>query len=156
MGEPASTSVPSLDADEIACLATIARHFIPADDTHGLPAADDAAIIADIVTSLHRDRDELRRVLSVARSAFESAGGKLTFEQEAEELTRLRSAEPAGFAVFEAVVARAYYRDDRVLTAIGMEPRAPFPRGFDVEPGDWSLLDAVRERGPIYRRVDTD
>ena len=53
--------------------------------------------------------------------------------------------------MFERVVARCYYRDDRVLTAIGVEPRPPFPKGYEVPQGDWSLLDPVRARGPIYR-----
>ena len=56
-------------------------------------------------------------------------------------------------AILELVIAQCYYRDDRVMRAIGMEPRAPFPKGYDVEQGDWSLLDPVRARGKIYRDV---
>jgi hypothetical protein len=41
-----------------------------------------------------------------------------------------------------------------VLEAIGMEARAPFPKGFEVEPGDLSLLDPVRRRGRVYREVE--
>ena len=40
------------------------------------------------------------------------------------------------------------------MASIGMEPRAPFPNGFDVQQGDWSLLDPVRARGKIYRDVN--
>jgi hypothetical protein len=32
-----------------------------------------------------------------------------------------------------------------------MEPRPPFPEGFEVEEGDWSLLDPVRARPKLYR-----
>lgn len=39
------------------------------------------------------------------------------------------------------------------MRSLGMEVRAPFPKGFDVEPGDWSLLDPVRARAPFYRPV---
>ena len=45
----------------------------------------------------------------------------------------------------------AYYRDDRVLLALGLEARAPFPKGHALEQGDWSLLDAVRKRAPFWR-----
>ncbi len=45
----------------------------------------------------------------------------------------------------------AYYRDDRVLLALGLEARAPFPKGYTLEQGDWSLLDAVRHRPPLWR-----
>ena len=33
------------------------------------------------------------------------------------------------------------------------DARPPFPKGFDVEQGDWSLLDPVKRRGTIYRPV---
>jgi hypothetical protein len=33
-----------------------------------------------------------------------------------------------------------------------MEARPPFPQGFSVEQGDWSLLDPVRARAPMWRR----
>ena len=32
-----------------------------------------------------------------------------------------------------------------------LEARAPFPKGYDLEQGDWSLLDAVRQRAPFWR-----
>jgi hypothetical protein len=51
------------------------------------------------------------------------------------------------------VVLLCYYRDDRVMHSLGQEPRAPFPKGHEVEQGDWSLLDPVRARPPIWRKV---
>jgi hypothetical protein len=44
-----------------------------------------------------------------------------------------------------------YYREPRVLVALGLEPRPPHPRGYVLEPGDWTLLEAVQRRGKIYR-----
>jgi hypothetical protein len=52
------------------------------------------------------------------------------------------------------VVLLCYYRDDRVMRSLGQEPRPPFPKGHVVEQGDWSLLDPVRARPPMYRVVD--
>jgi hypothetical protein len=52
------------------------------------------------------------------------------------------------------VAARCYYRDDRVMRAIGMEVRAPYPLGFKVEQGDLSLLEPVRLRGKKYRDAE--
>ena len=54
-----------------------------------------------------------------------------------------------------SLLAQCYYRDDRVLEAIGLEPRAPYPKGYEVENGDWELLEPVKSRGPIYRMVET-
>jgi hypothetical protein len=44
-----------------------------------------------------------------------------------------------------------YYHHERVLPAIGMEARAPFPLGYTPIDGDLSLLEPVYERGPIWR-----
>ena len=52
-----------------------------------------------------------------------------------------------------SLMAHCYYRDDRVLQAIGQEPRAPHPKGYVVEQGDWGLLEPVKQRGKIYRDV---
>jgi hypothetical protein len=41
--------------------------------------------------------------------------------------------------------------DDRVMRSLGMEPRPPFPEGFEMGQGDWSLLDPVRARAKLYR-----
>ena len=51
------------------------------------------------------------------------------------------------------VVLLCYYRDDRVMRSLGQEPRSPFPKGHVVEQGDWSLLDPVKKRAPMWRRV---
>ena len=52
-----------------------------------------------------------------------------------------------------SIILQCYYRDDRVMRSLEMEPRPPFPQGFEVEQGDWSLLDPVKRRGKIYRSV---
>ena len=60
----------------------------------------------------------------------------------------------APLAALVRVVLLCYYRDDRVMRSLGQEARPPFPRGHVVEQGDWSLLDPVRARKPMYRTVD--
>jgi hypothetical protein len=134
-----------------ACLRCLAGHMIPASDDLGMPGADDPDIQAVMVASLNRDAPALRRLLQAVDHA---AGGALCALEPADQaalLARLRRERPEAFGVVEQVVARAYYRDDRVLRAIGMDPRPPFPAGYTVEAGDLSLLDPVRARGPIYR-----
>jgi len=49
------------------------------------------------------------------------------------------------------VAYTTYYVEDRVIAAIGMEPRPPHPQGFAMAPCDTSLLDPVRARGKLYR-----
>ena len=51
------------------------------------------------------------------------------------------------------VILQCYYRDDRVLRSLNLELRPPFPGGYQLEQGDWSLLDPVKTRPPMWRRV---
>lgn len=143
----------TLSTTEQDCLRCMVGHMIPASEKHGLPGADDPAVFADMLASVQRDREALAKLLKAVDTA---AGGRLAdrpFEDQAALLALLRAEDPGMFGVAEAVASRAYYRDDRVLKSIGMEPRPPFPKGYDVPEGDWALLDPVRQRGVIYRDV---
>jgi len=40
-----------------------------------------------------------------------------------------------------------------VMHSLGQEPRPPFPKGHVVEQGDLALLEPVRARPPIWRKV---
>ena len=44
-----------------------------------------------------------------------------------------------------------YYIDPTVLVSLGLDPRPPQPRGYVVEAGDLSSLEAVVRRGQVYR-----
>ena len=59
----------------------------------------------------------------------------------------------AAAATLVRVVLQCYYRDDRVLRSLGLELRAPFPKGYTLEQGDWSLLDPVKARAGTLRRA---
>jgi len=141
-----------LSDSQVSCLASIAGHMIPASAEFGVPAANDPAILQDMLSIIdHRDH---AAVVALLAHVDEAAGGFLCALGTAEQaalLARLRMERPGFFAVIENIVARAYYRDPRVLASIGMEYRPPFPKGYLVEQGDWSLLDPVRQRGRIYR-----
>ena len=65
----------------------------------------------------------------------------------------LRATGGAAVATLARVVLQCYYRDDRVVRSLGLEPRPPFPKGYMLEDGDWSLLDPVRARPPMWRRA---
>ena len=65
----------------------------------------------------------------------------------------LRAKGGEALATLTRVVLQCYYRDDRVVRSLGLEPRPPYPRGHELEQGDWSLLDPVRARPPMWRRT---
>lgn len=127
--------------------------MIPASDAFGVPGADDEAIIGDMVQSIGRDREDLRCALRAVVDAAGGSLGTLDVTDQAALLARLRESRPGGLSAVEAVVSRSYYRDERVLRSIGVERRPPFPGGYPVEQGDWSLLDPVRKRPAMYRDI---
>src|SRR4051794_28122548 len=139
---------------EQEALLCVVGHMIPPSEEFGLPAGDDPKIFADIVKSVGRDLPALQQAL---RMLAELAGSSLPALPAAKRLVLLenfRTRYPDLAGVLEAVTVRCYYRDDRVMASIGMEARPPFPIGFEVHQGDWTLLDPVRERGKIYRDVN--
>ena len=68
-------------------------------------------------------------------------------------LAEFRATGGAAAATLVRVVLQCYYRDDRVLRSLGLELRAPFPKGYVLPDGDWSLLDPVKARGGTLRRA---
>src|SRR5277367_1219727 len=139
---------------ELRDLRRLAALMVPESAEYAVPGADDRVIFADIVRSLGRDRDAVRKALAVLR---EIAGGEfaglVAAKAEAAAMTLLGHESPVVTALGRAVL-QCYYRDDRVMGALGLEPRPPYPQGHVLEPGDWSLLDAVRGRPRMWRDVD--
>ncbi|HVB16582.1 MAG TPA: hypothetical protein VNF04_08625 [Stellaceae bacterium] len=134
-------------------LRAIAGMIIPASDEFRVPGADDPSIQADILATLGRDAGPVCEALDrLARLA----GAKLASLDPARReavAAELRAEGGAAVATLARVVLQCYYRDDRVVRSLGLEPRAPYPKGHEVEDGDWSLLDPVRARPPMWRRV---
>jgi len=141
------------DETELALLRSLAGLMIPEDAESGVPGADDDVIFTRILASVGRDMDEVRRALKVLASMTEPPPARSSCEGLAEAVSKVKKEKPALFGVIESVVARAYYCDPRVLKATGMEPQPPFPAGFLIEESNWSLLDPVRSRGPIWRKA---
>ena len=135
-------------AAEIAALREIAGTMVPADASLGVPAADDPAILADIVKSMGGDLPAVRTALAAIE-----AKGFAAFDRDGREALINEIYKHGGppMLTLGRVVLSAYYRDDRVLLALRQEARAPFPKGYTLEQGDWSLLDAVRKRAPLWR-----
>ena len=141
----------SLTDDEIQTLGDIAGTMVPADDDLGMPAADDPVILADIVTTVGRDLPLVREALADIAVRANGAFAELDRDRRETLINDYAAGGAAPMAVLGRVVLGAYYRDDRVLTALKHEARAPFPQGYTVEQGDWSLLDTVRNRPPFWR-----
>ena len=134
-------------------MRAIAAEIIPASLEFDVPGADDPAIQADIVATLGRDAGLVRKSLDqLARLAGRPLASLDPGRREAVAM-ELRATGGAAVATLICVVLQCYYRDDRVVRSLGLEPRPPHPKGHVLEDGDWSLLDPVRARAPTWRRA---
>jgi hypothetical protein len=134
-------------------LRTVAGMIVPASDEYKVPGADDAAIQADILATLGRDT---KLVAAALDHLADLAGGPLAeLDSDRRDAVALvfRKHGGAPAATLVRVVLQCYYRDDRVLRSLGLELRAPFPKGHVLPDGDWSLLDPVKVRGGSLRRA---
>jgi hypothetical protein len=146
----AENALSSLQRDD---LRVVAAMIIPASEQFGVPGADDAAIQADILATLGRDAELVREALDhLARLAGMPLANLDETGREA-VARQFRASGGAVAATLTRVVLQCYYRDDRVLRSLGLELRPPFPKGYGLEQGDWSLLDPVKARPSMWRRA---
>ena len=134
-------------------LRAIAAMMIPESAEYTVPGADDPMIQADILATLGRDTAPVREALDhIARLAGKPLA-ELDPQRRKTIAAEFRATGGPAAATLVRVVLQCYYRDDRVLRSLGLELRAPFPKGYTLEQGDWSLLDPVKARPSMWRRV---
>jgi hypothetical protein len=142
-----------LTAAQRADLRTVAAMIVPESSEYKVPGADDPAIQADMLATLGRD---MALVVQALDHLANLAGRPLAELDDARRdavAQAFRASGGAAAATLVRVVLQCYYRDDRVLRSLGLELRAPFPKGHVLPDGDWSLLDPVKARGGELRRA---
>jgi hypothetical protein len=119
-----------------------------------MPGANSPQILQDILHTSERQSLELCEYVEAVSKEVAGCGFQdLDTVQMRELANYLANSNVQEVQGFEGLVVQCYYRDDRVLAALGMEARAPFPQGYEVAAGDWELLDTVKRRPPFYRAV---
>jgi hypothetical protein len=146
----AENSLTQAQRDDLRATAAL---IIPASAEFDVPGADDPAIQHDIITTLGRDSGAVREALDLL--AHLSGQPLATLDPARWEAIAMELRATGGEAVvtLTRVVLQCYYRDDRVVRSLGLEVRPPYPKGHVLEDGDWSLLDPVRARPPMWRRA---
>lgn len=134
-------------------LRIVAAMMIPQSAEYRVPGADDPRVQADILATLGRDTKPVAAALDhLARLA----GGPLARLDPARRdavAMQFRASGGVPAATLVRVVLQCYYRDDRVVRSLGLELRPPFPKGYTLEEGDWSLLEPVKARPSMWRQV---
>ena len=141
----------TLPPDRQRALRCLAETMIPASEEFGVPSAGDDAIFADILRSFGRDAAHVTAVLETLERLSGGSFAELDPARREAVAAKLRETGGAALTYLSRIILQCYYRDDRVMRSLGMEVRPPFPKGFEVPQGDWSLLDPVRRRPKLYR-----
>jgi hypothetical protein len=134
-------------------LRAVAAMMIPASAEYNVPGADNADIQADMLATLGRDTDAVRAALDHLAHLASMPLADLDPPRREEVARQFRASGGAPAATLVRVVLQCYYRDDRVVRSLGLELRPPFPKGYTLEQGDWSLLDPVKARPSTWRRT---
>ena len=162
---PKNVSI-SMKPSDLAKLATFKQKLVQDEAANKVAAADVAKVAEPDEAKAVTDADS-EELTAIARGLRRAGKGVIqllddfgdTTPEGSTEFAMLRRLVRAGGAAVAPetlvrlwrVILAAYYRDDRVLRALGHEARPPFPKGYAVEQGDWSLVDAVRSRAPFWR-----
>jgi hypothetical protein len=148
----------ALSPDAARDLAAVLDAIVPP-RPDGLPGAGGLGLVAFIEARMAEHPDLRPAVLhglaaldALARERSGGAFADVPAGERAALLNELASREPAFLPglIFQTYVG--YYQDPRVLEALGVEGRPPFPQGYEVEPFDPGLLEPVRGRDPLWRR----
>ena len=137
-------------------LSTLLSAVLPANQELGTPAANDPNIMEDILRTLRPASNEMVvEGLGDLRESSQARFG-IPFEEceDAQKVTlfnEMRSRNGNFYRTLSSVLLQCYYRNDDVMRSLGMEPRPPFPEGYEIPKGDLSLLEPVRQRGKIWR-----
>jgi hypothetical protein len=84
---------------------------------------------------------------------FETPFASADFTDQDILLKGLKSSREGFGSILASITVQAYYQNAQVLESLDLEPRPPFPKGHELEQGDWTLLDPVRNKDKIYRKI---
>jgi hypothetical protein len=145
----------SFSSEHRRMLDTLLDVVVPASDDGRLPGAGALGLTAHVMRTVEQT-PMVGPVVAYGLSAL----GELAATRNAEGWTGLSPDERADvlreftatdqffLPAFLFLAYSGYYQHPRVIEALGLEARAPHPVGYEMDDGDFGLLDAVRRRGP--------
>jgi Gluconate 2-dehydrogenase subunit 3 len=145
----------ALTAAQSATLDAVLNLIVPASADGRMPGAAEVGVpayfLAEAADALPELREELDELERRANARFARGYAALKQHERQSLLGELRAQAPAFMNRLAMETLACYYQHERVLAGLGMEARPPYPKGYQVAPGDLSLLAPVRARGKIYR-----
>lgn len=141
--------------DETRALAGLLDVILPASADGRLPAAG----ALGLATPLRETLADVWPVITSGLAACETAArtrsaqqfSALAQEDAAAVVEQVAADEPAFLGSVLFHLYAAYYVHPRVVEALGLESRPPYPGGYELEQGDLGLLERVRNGPQRYR-----
>ena len=131
-------------------IAAIAEATISQDESRNMPAASDPRVLVIILEKAASFETRLKAGIELLQSELDPlAISSRELIDKLDSDSRLRSFS----RILTIVTLQSYYQDRRVLEALGLTSRPPFPLGHELGSSDWSLLEPVKKRDPFYRLV---
>ncbi len=144
-----------LTSEQRAILDLVLNLIVPPSADGRMPGAAEvgvpAYLVAEAPDALPLLRQELGQLELRSRERFARGFVELEEAERKNLIEAMRAQAPSFLSRLAAETLACYYQHDRVLAGLGLEARPPYPKGYQVAPGDLSLLDPVRARGKIYR-----
>ena len=157
MNDPLRTppDAPALTDTQAAVLALVLDLIVPPSADGRLPGAAELGVAGYLATQaadvLPRLRQELDALETQCRERFAQGFCALAAAQRQALVDEIRGRDATFMSRLALETVTCYYQHDRVLEALGIETRPPYPQGFQVIAGDLGLLAPVRRRGKLYR-----
>ena len=131
-----------------ALLDRVLDTLIPESEDGRMPSAGALSLAAGVRAAAAGAEETIEAGLDALRGAgFET----LDLGERTAVLQELEATQPAFTGGLYMAVCTLYYAHPEVLTALGLEPRPPFPKGYALDPGNLEALERVRARGKIFR-----
>ncbi len=145
--------VPPFTAEERHALACVLDALIPPSADGRMPGAGQAGVATHVEGVLRTLPDLHAMVVEGLRELDAQARpqhGRRFVDLAAAERAALVAAQGFGYALVPHAYI-GYYQTEAVLEAIGIEARAPHPKGYAVAENDLGLLAPVQARGSRWR-----
>ncbi|HKB55366.1 MAG TPA: gluconate 2-dehydrogenase subunit 3 family protein, partial [Ramlibacter sp.] len=136
-------------------LRAVLAMLVPASPDGRMPGAAEMPQVLQRIEHLEAELPGLRGGLEMledeAIARYGAAFAALDGASRSTVLDEFGARHPAVLQRLALETVTCYYQQDGVIERLGMEPRPPYPKGYQVLPGDLTLLNPVTARGRIYR-----
>jgi hypothetical protein len=134
-------------------LNTVIDVMLPGDPGLGMPSASQIGFEAYLAQYRlgSMAQDFLQMLEGVCIEKYSMSLGQLSAAQCLQAIQACRLKDIRLFTAMVEHLFKAYYTAPEVLRLIGAGSVPPFPQGNALAQDDWTLLEPVYLRGPIYR-----